>query len=88
MLSSVSQDVTFALRRFRRSPGFAIAEIVTLALGIGATTAIFTLVEILLRPLPFPDRDRLVAITTLEFPPGVLTTNPAAGERKICSCLQ
>jgi putative ABC transport system permease protein len=81
MLSTVSQDVTFALRQFRRSPGFAIAAIVTLALGIGATTAIFTLVDgILLRPLPFPDRDRLVAINTLEFPPGVLTTNPAAGE--------
>lgn len=81
MLSTVSQDVTFALRQFRRSPGFAIAAIVTLALGIGTTTAIFTLVDgILLRPLPFPDRDRLVAINTLEFPPGVLTTNPAAGE--------
>jgi predicted permease len=81
MLSTVSQDVTFALRQFRRSPGFAIAAIVTLALGIGATTAIFTLVDgILLRPLPFPDRDRLVAINTLEFPTGVPTTNPAAGE--------
>lgn len=81
MLSTVSQDVTFALRQFRRSPGFAIAAIVTLALGIGATTAIFTLVDgILLRPLPFPDRDRLVAVNTLEFPPGALTTNPAAGE--------
>jgi putative ABC transport system permease protein len=81
MLSTVSQDVTFALRQFRRSPGFAIAAIVTLALGIRATTAIFTLADgILLRPLPFPDRDRLVAINTLGFPPGVLTTNPAAGE--------
>ena len=81
MLSAVSQDVTFALRQFRRSPGFAIAVIVTLALGIGATTAIFTLVDgILLRPLPFPDRDRLVAINTLDFPRGALTTNPAAGE--------
>jgi len=81
MLSTVSQDVTFALRQLRRSPAFAIAAIVTLALGIGATTAIFTLVDgILLRPLPFPDRDRLVAINTLEFPPGVLTTSAAAGE--------
>jgi predicted permease len=81
MLSTVLQDVTFALRQFRRSPGFAIAAIVTLALGIGATTAIFTLVDgVLLRPLPFPDRDRLVAINTLEFPPGAPTTNPDAGE--------
>ena len=81
MLSTVSQDVIFALRQFRRSPGFAIAAIVTLALGIGATTAIFTLVYgILLRPLPFPNRDRLIAINTLEFPPGVPITNPAAGD--------
>src|ERR1700733_6205382 len=81
MLSTVSQDLTFSLRQFRRSPGFAIAAIVTLALGIGATTAIFTLVDgILLRPLPFPDHDRLVAINTLEFPAGVPTANPAAGE--------
>ncbi len=58
------------------SPGFAIAAIVTLALGIGATTAIFTLVDgILLQPLPFPDRDRLIATNTLGFPPGVPTTN-------------
>ena len=81
---TVSQDVTFALRQFRRSPGFAIAAIVTLALGIGATTAIFALVDgILVRRLPFPDRDRLVAINTLEFPGGALTTNPAAGDRGI-----
>jgi predicted permease len=54
--------------------------IITLALGIGATVAIFTLVDgILLRPLPFPDADRLVAINTLEFPKGVSSTNVDAG---------
>jgi predicted permease len=79
MLSTVLQDVTFAVRQFRRSPGFAVTAILTLALGVGATTAIFSLVDgILLRPLPFPHADRLVAIDTLEFPPGVPATNVAA----------
>jgi predicted permease len=79
MLRTVLQDVNFAVRQFRRSPGFALTVILTLALGVGATTAIFSLVDgILLRPLPFPDADRLVAIDTLEFPPGVAGTNPAA----------
>ncbi len=47
------QDIQFALRQLPRSPGYAAAAILTLALGIGADTAIFTLVDsILLRPLP------------------------------------
>jgi len=79
MLSTFMADVKFAIRQLRRSPGFAVAAIVTLALGIGATTAIFSLVDgILLRPLPFPHADRLLAIETLEFPPGVAPTNLAA----------
>jgi len=52
---------------------------VTLAIGIGATTTIFSLVDgIMLRPLSFPQPDRLVGIETLEFPPGVAPTNLAA----------
>ena len=79
MLRAVSQDATFAIRQFRRSPAFALTIVLTLALGIGSTTAIFSLVDgILLQPLPFPRADRLVAIDTLEFPPGVAGTNPAA----------
>ena len=74
MLSTVVADAKFALRQLRRSPGFAVSAIVTLSFGIAATTAIFTLVDgILLRPLPFPDHDRLVAIDTMQFPPGVPT---------------
>jgi putative ABC transport system permease protein len=79
MLSTVLQDVTFALRQFRRSPGFVVTAVLTLALGIGATTAIFSMVDgVLLRPLPFPNANRLVAIDTLEFPPGAAATNLAA----------
>jgi putative ABC transport system permease protein len=79
MLSTIRQDIVFALRQLRRSPGFAAAAVLTLALGIGATTSIFSLVDgILLRPLPFPHPDRLVALATLEFPPGVAPTNLGA----------
>lgn len=55
------QDVSFAIRQLRKNSGFAFTTILTLALGIGATTAIFSLVNaVLLRPLPFPDQDRLM----------------------------
>jgi putative ABC transport system permease protein len=57
------QDLRFAFRRLWKAPGFALTVVLTLAVGIGATTAIFSLVEgILLRPLPFRDSDRLVVL--------------------------
>jgi len=60
---ALSQDLRFTLRQFRKAPGFALTVILTLALGIGSTTAIFSLVEgILLRPLPFADANRLVVL--------------------------
>ena len=62
MFPSALQDFRFALRYFRRSPAFTLTVILTLALGIGATTSIFSLVDgILLSPLPFP-QERLGGI--------------------------
>jgi len=57
-------NLRLALRQLRRTPGFALTVVLTLALGIGATTAIFSLVEgVLLRPLPFQDPDGLINIS-------------------------
>ena len=62
-LESLWSDFAYALRTFRRMPTFTAVATITLALGIGATTAMFTLVNgILLRPLPYPDSDRIVRI--------------------------
>ena len=58
------QDLRHALRTLRRAPGFTLAAVLTLALGIGATTAIYAVLEhVVLDPLPYPDADRLVRIT-------------------------
>jgi predicted permease len=62
-MDTLLQDVRFGLRLLRRTPGFTLAATLALALGIGATTAVFTLLDrVVLRPLPYPASDRLVMV--------------------------
>ena len=69
-MTELRQDVGYALRMLRRAPGFTAVALTTLALGIGANSAIFSVVQgVLLAPLPFRDADRLYRVTTL-YPDG------------------
>src|SRR5262249_12663034 len=62
-MSAIAQNIRFGIRSLCARPGFAFAAIATLALGIGATTAIFSIVNALvLRALPFPDANRIVLV--------------------------
>ena len=62
-MDGVLRDIRHSIRGLRRSPGFALAVLLTLALGIGGNTAIFSVVDqVLLRPLPYPDGDRIVRV--------------------------
>ena len=66
-IGSIIADFRFAVRQARKAPGFTLLTIATLALGLGATTAMFTLVErVLLRPLPFPHPEQLIALNGLD----------------------
>jgi predicted permease len=78
-MSELRQDVSYAWRRLRAAPGFALTAALTLALGIGANTAIFSMVNgVLLRPLPFPEPDRLYAVYSANRTAGLLEASVSA----------
>src|ERR1043165_5181041 len=78
-METLLQDVRVTLRAFRRSPGFPLTAIATLALGIGATTAIFTtLSAVLLKPLPYPNPQDLYSLRTA-LTDGRVTTGLLSG---------
>src|ERR1700720_2094082 len=65
-MTTLLADLRYAARRLRRSPGFTVAGVLTLALGIGATAAIFSAVNpILFQPLPYPHAERLLKVSDL-----------------------
>jgi putative ABC transport system permease protein len=60
----LTRDIHFALRSYRRSPGFTVVALLTLTLGIGTTTAAFSIIDaVMLRPLPYPEPERIVTLT-------------------------
>jgi putative ABC transport system permease protein len=77
-IDNVGRDIRFGIRRLVKMPAFTMAVVLTLALGIGANTAIFSLVDrVLLRPLPFPDADRLMLLHETGLKSGRMDVNPS-----------
>ena len=78
-MDDLRRDLAYALRRLRAAPAFAFTAVLTMALGIGANTAIFSIVNgVLLRPLPFHDPDRLFAVYSSNRTGGLLQASVSA----------
>ena len=65
-MGTLGQDLKYALRNLAKAPGFAAVAVITLALGIGASTAIFGVIDnIMLTPFPYPDAERFMSVGTM-----------------------
>src|SRR5688572_13654202 len=77
-IEPIVRDLRYAFRMLRKTPGFTIVALVTLAVGIGVNTAVFTVVNaLLLSPLPFADPSRLATVTTFSSSPKGASENDA-----------
>src|SRR5262245_48775545 len=78
LIENLAQDLRYAIRTLIRNPVFSVIVLLTLTIGIGSTTAIFSVVHaLLLKPLPYPDSDRLVRLVIIQTPgpPGQPSTS-------------
>jgi predicted permease len=85
-LEGAARNLRYSLRTLRHNPGFAVTAILTLAIGIGANTAVFSVVNsILLKPLPYPQADRLISVQhTAPGAPGLIS---ASGELRLSASM-
>src|SRR5688572_19813026 len=78
-MNSLLQDVRFGLRVLWKRPGFTAVALAVLALGVGTSTAIFSVVNaVLIRPLPYPGAERVIAFDAVNPPKGVTESNMSA----------
>src|ERR1700685_4289906 len=91
-MRTLVQDLRFAFRQFRKSPGFAVSAVLSLMLGIGATTAVFSVVYgVLLDPYPYKDAKRMVHVELFDSSGRqlglVFNTGPELNELKQAKCV-